>query len=74
MRINPEALARLQAAPMSGASVARSLESLVEFLTNFPGANVGLNLDYQNATDEVVDGDLIPVVTISLRPATLRNE
>jgi len=73
MRIHPQALERLRAAAMSGATVASTLERLVAALDAFPEAHVGLNLDYQQAADEEADGDLIPVVTISLRPATLRT-
>lgn len=57
---------------MTGEGIGRIFEHLLS-ASEIVGdtAILSCNLDYQKAEDHVEEGDLIPVVSISLRPATL---
>ena len=72
MRVSPVALHRIREARMSGTGVAMMFEHIVAALEMFDGAQSAMSFDYQYADDEVVEGDLIPVVTLALRPATMK--
>jgi hypothetical protein len=76
LKLNPSALARLRAASLSAAGIANIFERLAESLADCPEMLqvASMSLDYQATTDEVAEGDLIPVITISLRPATILQE
>jgi hypothetical protein len=76
LKLNSSAIARLRAASLSAAGIANIFERLVESLADYPEMLqvASMSLDYQAPTDEVAEGDLIPVITISLRPATIITE
>lgn len=73
LKINEQALAKVQQAKRmnsdSFVKLARSLETTLE-LTG--AAETSISLDYQHDDVEVVPGDLIPVITVSLRQATIK--
>ena len=75
MRISPQALERLKGAPLSGRGLAEILEQI---LASNPAPELvplmSLTLDYQVQGDAVEAGDLIPLVSIALRPATILAE
>lgn len=66
MRINPQALERLRAAPLHGAGFADICENMLLAAATTDATPV-FNLDYQ--PEVVEEGDLIPVITIYLRQA-----
>jgi hypothetical protein len=68
MQINESALKRVSEARMDGEKIANILEMLLQqaAIANVPPNFV---LDYQHPEDEIEEGDWIPVITVSLRPA-----
>lgn len=68
MQINEHALKRVSEARMDGEKIAHLLEILLQqsIVANVPPSFV---IDYQHPEDEVKEGDWIPVITVSLRPA-----
>jgi len=60
---------RLRAAKISGDGLATILEQMAAGIETLGAATSQLQLDWQRPDDEVRDGDLLPVVTLSLRPA-----
>jgi len=68
MRINPQALERLRAAPLHGAGFADICENML-LAASATDATPVFNLDYQPTPEEIEEGDLIPVITIYLRQA-----
>lgn len=68
MKINELALKRVSEARMDGQKIAHLLEILLQqaVVANVPPSFV---IDYQHPEDKVEEGDWIPVITVSLRPA-----
>ena len=69
MPIHQPTFDRLRAAKISGDGLATILEQMVVGIETLGAATSQLQLDWEKAGDEVCDGDLLPVVTLSLRPA-----
>ncbi len=69
MPIHQATFDRLRAAKISGQGIATILEQMATGVELFGAAALELQLDWQKPDDEVRDGDLLPVVTLSLRPA-----
>lgn len=70
MPINQAALERVKGAKLRPEKVAAILEQLAAVLDVTGAGQTQLNLDYQDPKDSVEPGDLIPYITIGLRPAT----
>ena len=71
MPIHRPTFDRLRAAKISGDGLATILEQMVTGIEMLGAAASQLQLDWQQPDDELRDGDLLPVVTLSLRPATV---
>lgn len=71
MRLNPQALERLNSAKLTASGLVGIFEHMASIheTTQDPTC-LSLRLDYQAEGDTVAEGDLIPVISISLRPAT----
>ena len=69
MPIHRPTFDRLRAAKISGDGLATILEQMVAGIEMLGAATSQLQLDWQQPDDELRDGDLLPVVTLSLRPA-----
>ena len=69
MPIHQATLERLRAAKISGEGIAAILEQLAAGVELLGAAASELQLDWQKPDDEVREGDLLPVVTLSVRPA-----
>ena len=74
MPIHHPTFDRLRAAKISGQGITAILEQMAAGVEMFGAAASELQLDWQNPDDEVRDGDLLPVVTLSLRPAIVPPE
>jgi len=72
LKINEQALDKIRQAPMTGESFVKLAKSLETTLELTGAAETSLSLDYQHDDVEVVPGDLIPCITLSLRQATLK--
>jgi hypothetical protein len=73
VNINQAALDKVRAAKMNGGSFAMVLESIGAMLALTGAAETSMSFDYQHDDIEVEAGDLIPVITISLRQATVKQ-
>lgn len=71
MKIHETAFDRLRQAKISGEGVAAVLQQMAAGVEMFGAAASELQLDWQRPEDEIQEGDLLPVVTLSLRPAIL---
>jgi hypothetical protein len=70
MRINSAALSRIAASNMSGAGAAQLFVMLAEAAKVAPkGASINFNLGFQQPGDVIAEGDLFPLITLSLVPA-----
>ena len=69
MPIHHPTFDRLRAAKISGDGLATILEQMVAGIEMLGAATSQLQLDWQQPDDELREGDLLPVVTLSLRPA-----
>jgi hypothetical protein len=73
LKINEQALNKVrQATRMNNESFVKLAKSLEQTLELTGAAETSLSLDYQHDDVEVVPGDLIPVITVSLRQATIK--
>ena len=71
MPIAPEALTRLRESLMRGDAVATIFENMAIGMEKLNTPTSHLSLDFQHP-DDVPEADaLIPVITLSLRPATM---
>lgn len=70
MPIPQHVLQRVRSAPSSGEGLARIFEQIALTAELLGGAIGQFTLDFQRADDPVVEGDLIPVIVLTLRPAT----
>lgn len=64
-------LERVRSAQPTGEGTAKIFDCLAQ-MANLVGdsALMSLNLDYQYESDVIQEGDLVPVISFSLRPAT----
>ena len=69
MPIHQATFDRLRAAKISGDGLATILEQMAAGIEVLGAATSQLQLDWQQPDDAVREGDLLPVVTLSLRPA-----
>jgi hypothetical protein len=69
MPIHHPTFDRLRAAKISGDGLATILEQMAAGIEMLGAATSQLQLDWQQPDDELREGDLLPVVTLSLRPA-----
>jgi len=69
MPIHQATFDRLRAAKISGDGLATILQQMVAGIETLGAATSQLQLDWQQPDDELREGDLLPVVTLSLRPA-----
>jgi len=69
MPIHHPTFDRLRAAKISGDGLATILEQMAAGIEMLGAATSQLQLDWQQSDDELREGDLLPVVTLSLRPA-----
>ena len=72
MPIHDPTFNRLRAAKISGDGLATILEQMATGIKMLGAATSKLQLDWQQPDDEVREGDLLPVVTLSLRHAIVR--
>jgi len=68
MPIHHPTFHRLRAAKISGDGLATILEQMAAGTEMLGAATSQLQLDWQQPDDELREGDLLPVVTLSLRP------
>ena len=71
MPIHHPTFDRLRAAKISGDGLATILEQMAAGIEMLGAATSQLQLDWQQPDDELREGDLLPVVTLSLRPAVV---
>ena len=71
MPIHQSTFDRLRAAKISGDGLATILQQMAAGIETLGVATSQLQLDWQQPDDEVREGDLLPVVTLSLRPAII---
>jgi len=69
MPIHQATFDRLRAAKISGDGLTTILQQMAAGIETLGAATSQLQLDWQRPDDEVREGDLLPVVTLSLRPA-----
>jgi hypothetical protein len=69
MPIHRPTFDRLRAAKISGDGLTTILEQMAAGIEMLGAAASQLQLDWQQPDDELGEGDLLPVVTLSLRPA-----
>ena len=69
MPIHDATFDRLRAAKISGEGLATILEQMADGIETLGAATSQLQVDWQKPDDEVREGDLLPVVTLSLRLA-----
>jgi hypothetical protein len=72
MRITDEALERIEQSSVSGKTLARIFEQLEAASVDANGIGSCVTLDFQHPDDKVQSGDMIPVITLALRPATIQ--
>jgi hypothetical protein len=71
MQINMAALSRIASSNMSGAGSAQLFVMLAEAARIAPkGASLNFNLGFQQPGDTIAPGDLFPLITLSLIPAS----
>lgn len=73
MQIHKPALQRVKSAPFRAEGIAQIFEHMVEAVKQFGPAAGEYVLGYQATGDPVEEGDLVPVITLSLRPAHVEN-
>lgn len=72
MQVAGNALARIRESPMRGEGIATIFEGMAGSL-NYGAPTAHFALDFQHPDDVLSEGDLIPVITLSLRPATEKH-
>ncbi len=74
MPIAPESLTRLRESLMRGEAVATIFEGMAFGMEQLNCPTSHFTLDFQHPDDVLDATALIPVITLSLRPATIRSE
>jgi hypothetical protein len=69
MPVHQATFDRLRAAKISGDGLATILQQMAAGVETLGAATSQLQFDWEQPDDEVREGDLLPVVTLSLRPA-----
>lgn len=70
MKLNQAAIERVAASKMSGSGTANIFRLMAQAAAINPGSSLSMNLGFQEPDDSVSDGDLFPVITLSLQRAT----
>lgn len=73
MKISQAAQTRIRDARLSGEGLSQILEMMAKTADSLGVESAQFAFDYQSADDVVEPGDLIPVITLSLRPATIKE-
>lgn len=73
MPVFNKALERLREATVRTEALATIFEHIGQMVDQFGAAASQLQLDWQKFDDEVLPGDLIPYITLGVRPATQPN-
>lgn len=73
MAILTPALNRLRQAQLRAEAVCTIFEHLDHAVEQFGAAASSVQIEYQKPDDEPVEGDLVPVIILSLRPAAVRS-
>jgi hypothetical protein len=73
VKVSERALHRLNEAIMSGPGFAMLCCQMAQAIELNGAAGASFTLDYQDPQDPVDQYTLIPVITVSLRPATLKD-
>lgn len=68
-RIHPESLQRLAEARMSGQGTAEIFKMLANAAQLVPDAQVSVSLGFQKPEDVYQEGDMVPLITLTLQPA-----
>jgi hypothetical protein len=71
MNINAQHLDRIKQSQMRGEAVATIFEVMAQQMEMLGAQATSYSMDYQRDGDVVGENDLIPVITLSLRPATV---
>lgn len=71
MRVSPDALNRLMGAQFNSETVAKVTQFMCEKCNLTGSVSSALTFDFQKQEDPVTHEDMIPVLTITLRPATI---
>jgi len=71
MPIAPKALTRLRESLMRGEAVATIFEGMAIGMEQLNCPTSHFSLDFQHPDDVLEEAALIPVITLSLRPATM---
>ena len=74
MPIAPKALTRLRESFMRGEAVATIFEGMAMGMERLNCPTSHFTLDFQHPDDVLAASDLIPVITLSLRPATVAQD
>lgn len=70
MRINPDALQRLKGATFNAEVAAFLLEQMRGQAEIMGAPTASLSLDYEKPGDQSEPGDVVPVLTFTLRPVS----
>ncbi len=71
MRVQPDALARLAGSKFTAETVANIMEFMRQKADLVGAVSSGITLDFQKDEDVVTREDMIPCITLTLRPATI---
>lgn len=71
MRIAPDAIARLSGSKFTAETVANVVEFMRQKADLTGAVSSALTFDFQKESDAVTQEDMIPVLTLTLRPATI---
>ena len=71
LKLLAPALARLANAAITSEKLAEVFKGLGKMANDFEAGDAALVLNYQGPGDTVEPSDLVPVITLSLRPATV---
>lgn len=74
MTLQPDALSRLEGATFTSEVIANIARFMAEKAKLTGAISSALTLDFQKPEDIVAPGDVVPVLTITLRPATTNAE
>jgi hypothetical protein len=73
MQIHSAHLERLSKSPMRGEAVATIFEAMAAGMDVLGAPTASFSLDYQHPGDVLGENELIPVITLSLRPAPVEK-
>lgn len=74
LRVHPEALKRVAEAELTGPFLMELFNGLAAAANAYHSPMVQIHLEYQGPDDQVGPDDMIPVISLSLRPAKMPGE